>query len=36
VGTVVSSDRDRSVAVFSDADTHQPLGLHEGEAVRAQ
>lgn len=34
VGTVVSSDRTRSVAIFTDA-TNNPIGLYEGEPIEA-
>ncbi len=34
VGTVVSSDRTRSVAIFTDA-TNNPVGLYEGDAIEA-
>jgi len=35
VGTVVSSERDKSIAVFTDATTSQPVGLYEGDAIEA-
>lgn len=34
VGTIVSSDRTRSVAIFTDA-TNNPIGLYEGDAIEA-